>query len=264
MPYIKAKSGLNWFFQTQGQGEPILFIHGWSFEGSIWSKQIEDLFSNYSVITLDLPGHGRSDYKKEVDIIEDISFIVNELRLGKINLIGHSLGGLIALKLSLKYPELIRKLILIGAPAKFVKSEKHGFGLEEKDINKLRGFISSDYPNILLVFIRWLFTKQERGQGDFRQAWDLVAKRESWPKKEAMSDFLHFIVTEDVSEDLSNVNISTLIISGTNDPICPVESIDYLGSQLKSSKVELFRDCGHLPFLTQSQRFNRLTKEFLR
>lgn len=264
MPYIKAKSGLNWFFQTQGQGEAVLFIHGWSFEGSVWSKQINYLLPDYGVVTLDLPGHGKSDYKKDVDIIEDVTFIVSELGLGRINLIGHSLGGLISLKLSLRYPELIKSLILIGTPAKFVKSEKHKFGLEEKDINKLRGFISSDYPNILLVFNRWLFTKKERGQDDFRPTWDLVTKRENWPKKEAMGDLLYYLETEDVCESLSNMEIPTLIISGTDDPICPAGSIDYLGRQIKSSKVELFNDCGHLPFLTQPQRFNSLIKRFLR
>ncbi|MFC1709049.1 alpha/beta fold hydrolase [Candidatus Omnitrophota bacterium] len=263
MSYIKAKSGVNWHYHSQGQGETVLFIHGWSFDAGIWFKQIDNFLGNYRVVTLDLPGHGQSDYIGELDTIEDINFIIRELGLDRTNLIGHSLGGLLSLKLVLKYPELIKKLVLIGAPAKFVRTQKHNFGLEEKDIDKLRSFLSDDYPDILLVFMRWLFTTQERNRADFREVWSKLSKKETWPQKKAMDDFLSMIEKEDITEQLGNLDIPTLIISGVNDPICPVESIDYLGRQIKNSRVELFKDCGHLPFLTQYQQFNRLAKEFI-
>ena len=263
MSYIKTKSGIDWHYHSQGEGEVVLFVHGWSFDGNVWFKQIDNFLKDYRVVVLDLPGHGQSDYKREADIVEDINFIIGELKLDRINLIGHSLGGLLCLKLALKYPALIKKLVLIGASAKFVRTPEYNFGLKKEDIDKLRSFLTDDYPDILLVFIRWLFTRQERNQGDFSEAWSRLSKKENWPRREAMGDFLSLIEKEDIRKQLVGLNIPTLIISGVNDPICPVESVDYLGRQIKNSKVELFDGCGHLPFVTRHEYFNRLTKEFL-
>lgn len=263
MSFIKTQSGLNWHFHSQGKGEAVLFLHGWSFDESVWSKQIDNLISKYRVITLDLPGHGQSNYKSNIDIIKEIKFIAEELGLKSINLIGHSLGGFLLLQLALKYPELIKKLVLIGTPAKFVESKEYSYGLKKSEINKLRNFLTKDYPNILLVFMRWLFTKDEHDQEDFRSIWEKLTKERAWPQKEAMADFLFIIEKEDIRKQLSSINIPTLIICGTSDPICPVESIDYLNKQIKDSRVELFLGCGHLPFLTQPKRFNKLVEEFL-
>lgn len=263
MPFIKTNSGLNWHFHSRGEGEPVLFIHGWSFDGSIWLKQIDDFLSSYRVVILDLPGHGHSDYKKETDLIKDISFIVRELNLGKVNLVGHSFGGFLSLKLALQYPELIKNLVLIGAPAKFMSSKDYSFGLREKEISKLRSFLLEDYPDILLVFMRWLFTAQERKRKEFREVWNVLSKRKIWPQKEAMADFLSIIEKDEVRENLKGLKIPTLIISGESDPICRAESMHYLGEQIKNSKVELFKGCGHLPFLTKFEEFNSLVKGFL-
>lgn len=257
-----TSSGTNWHYHSEGEGETALFLHGWSFDGSVWFKQ-KDFLEDRRVVILDLPGHGQSDYNKQADVIGDIKFIIDELGLGQVTLIGHSLGGFLSLKLSIKYPASVKKLVLIGAPAKFVRSPEHESGLQEKDINKLRSFLTGNYPDILLVFLRWLFTGEERKQGDFRADWDKLSKKERWPQKEAMDDFLYVIEKEDVMQKLDNIIVPSLIVSGVGDPICPVESIDYLNKHLNNSKVELFEDCGHLPFLTKHQQFNKLVNEFI-
>lgn len=262
MPYIKAESGINWFYKIKGEGKALVFIHGWSFDSGVWFRQIDN-FSGHKVITLDLPGHGNSDYKAAIDIVKDLYFIFKELGLNKINLVGHSLGGFIGLKFTLTYPVFIDKIILIGTNAKFVRSCQYQYGLSEDEVNKLRGLVSGSYPDILLVFMRWLFTNEERRQGNFREAWDSMADRKKWPQKEALIESLSIIEKEDLKNRLKEIDLPTLIISGTADPICPVESTGYLHSQIKYSQIELFKDCGHLPFLTQDERFNELAHSFL-
>ena len=263
MPYIETPSGINWFYEAKGEGKALVFIHGWSFDSGVWFKQIND-FSAHKVVILDLPGHGNSNYKKDIDIIKELEFIVKRLKLNNLNLIGHSLGGLLALKFTLRYPELVNRIVLIGSSAKFVKADRYQQGLDEGDVNRLRGFLAQDYPNILLVFFRWLFTRNERSQNDFRQIWDTVTKRSTWPKKEALGEFLSTIEREDLREELKKINIPTLVISGTNDPICPKASAEYLNRQIRNSSLELFDGCGHLPFLTQAKKFNELVYKFLK
>ena len=247
----------------KGENKVLLFIHGWSFDSNIWFRQIDN-FGNCRVVILDLPGHGSSDYKKDIDIIKELEFIVKKLELNNLNLIGHSLGGLLVLKFAFRYPELVNRIVLIGSSAKFVKAGGYQQGLDENDIDRLRGFLAQEYPDILLAFIRWLFTKDERKQSDFREIWSRISKRSKWPNKEALDEFLFVIEREDLREELKNLNTPTLIISGTDDPICPRASAEYLNKQIRDSRLELFDSCGHLPFLTQSQRFNDLVREFLK
>ena len=263
MPYLETPSKTKWFYRIKGEGEILLFIHGWSFDSNIWFRQIDN-FGNCRVVILDLPGHGSSDYKKDIDIIKELEFIVKRLELNSLNLIGHSLGGLLALKFTLRHPELVKRIVLIGSSAKFVKADGSQQGLDKNDVNRLRGFLVQEYPEILLAFIRWLFTKDERKQSDFREIWSRISKRPKWPKKEALDEFLSVIEREDLRKELKNLNTPTLIISGTDDPICPSASAEYLNRQPRDSRLELFDKCGHLPFLTQPERFNNLVKEFLR
>ncbi|MDD5006278.1 MAG: alpha/beta hydrolase [Candidatus Omnitrophica bacterium] len=263
MPHIETPSGINWFYEEKGKGKMLVFIHGWSFDSKVWSKQIDN-FKGYKIITLDLPGHGNSGYKKEIDSVKDLHFIFEKLKLDKINLIGHSFGGFIALKFTLNYPQLTHKIVLIGTNAKFVKSADYEFGLSEKDVEKLRSFIADNYPEILCIFMRWLFTNQERGQNGFREIWDAISKRKIWPKKEALGEFLNIIEKDDLRNGLKKINQPVLIISGSDDPICPVESQNYLGKEIRNSRVELFENCGHLPFLTSADKFNELIKDFIK
>lgn len=263
MPYIETPSKTKWFHRINGKGKTLLFIHGWSFDSNIWFRQIDN-FGNCRVVTLDLPGHGSSDYKKDIDIIKELEFIVKRLELNNLNLIGHSLGGLLALKFTLRYPELVNRTVLICSTAKFVKADGYQQGLDENDVNRLRGFLTQEYPGILLAFIRWLFTKDERKQSDFRKIWSIISKRPKWPNKEALGEFLSVIEREDLRKELKNLNVPTLIISGTDDPICPRASAEYLNRQIGDSRLELFDGCGHLPFLTQAKKFNELVHNFLK
>jgi pimeloyl-[acyl-carrier protein] methyl ester esterase len=112
--------------------------------------------------------------------------------------------------------------------------------------------------------MRWLFTEEERSQPDFRRNWDLISQREIWPKKEALSDFLSIIAKEDLRGELNKINSKVLVVCGLNDPICPRGSAEYLGQSIKNSRVELFDNCGHMPFLTQDKKFNELAQEFLK
>jgi len=263
MSFIKTPSGIGWFYDFKGEENPVLFIHGWSFNSSVWFKQIDELSRRFKVITLDLPGHGKSEYKRDIDIVLDIKFIIEILKIGKINIVGHSLGGVFALRLAIKYPKLVDKLILVSTTAKFANSIDYNDGLSPEAINKLKGFIGDEYPDILSVFIRWLFSKADRREIELRDDFEKVTKISDWPRKEALAEFLEIIERSDLRKDLGKIVTKTLVVSGTDDPICSVQSAEYLKDNINNSRIELFSGCGHLPFITQYKRFNELILSFL-
>ncbi len=122
MPFFEYK-GINIFYQIieKKATKAIIFIHGSGESSYIWKEQVEQLDTDYSVISIDLPSHGKSgDFKKlslelYVDVVKNL---IEFLSLREIILLGHSLGGAIIQSYYLKHPDNIKGLILCSTGAK--------------------------------------------------------------------------------------------------------------------------------------------------
>ena len=107
--------------ERYGQGEKILFIHGSGWNTHMWYSQRDYLKSSMEVMLVDLPGHGESpgDGCDSVEEYRDAVYeMIRELDIERCYIAGHSLGGAIALSLSLAYPDIIKGIILIGTGAR--------------------------------------------------------------------------------------------------------------------------------------------------
>src|SRR6185295_15405291 len=101
MPNLTTASGIDWHFEADGIGDDLLFIHGWGVDRRIWRQQLKYFAKFYRVIAVDLPGHGKSEWKKitlEV-MARDLHEVLAHLQVKQISVVGSSLGGLLALKL---------------------------------------------------------------------------------------------------------------------------------------------------------------------
>ena len=127
MPKTSEKYKTNYYFKKVNERNPIVFIHGVGLTNEIWDPQI-DFFKNHNVLTYDLLGHGKTPCDKDKLSLKDFSSqlleILNHLRVEKINLIGFSLGSLIALDFSSHFQKKVEKLILIGTTYKRSDEER--------------------------------------------------------------------------------------------------------------------------------------------
>jgi len=99
-------------YNVYGSGEyTLLFIHGWCINQTYWDEQIESLKSDYRVVTFDLPGFGQSGVNRKNWSIEkfgeDVNFLIDQLKLNNVILIGHSMGGNIAVEAALNNPKIV-------------------------------------------------------------------------------------------------------------------------------------------------------------
>ena len=99
----RASDGAAIAWSRTGAGDTALvFIHGWSCNSAFWREQVDAFAADYTVVTLDLPGHGQSSGDREPwrvgDYGADVAAVVTELELERVVLIGHSMGGLVALR----------------------------------------------------------------------------------------------------------------------------------------------------------------------
>ncbi|MEW6186569.1 MAG: alpha/beta hydrolase [Thermodesulfobacteriota bacterium] len=118
MPGMKI-NGFELYYEDHGQGEAIVFLHGFTGSGQDWRYQLKALPGKYRGITLDFRGHGKSEApEKEKDFSiylnsEDVLGLLNHLSLDRCCLVGHSMGGFTALQFVLDHPERVSGLVLV-------------------------------------------------------------------------------------------------------------------------------------------------------
>lgn len=108
-------NGTRLYYEIAGRGEPLVLLHGWSFDTRSWDDQMEAFTDHFAVLRYDLRGFGRSALPKldePYSHTEDLVALLAHLDLGRIHLLGHSFGGRIAIDFAFKYPERLISLIL--------------------------------------------------------------------------------------------------------------------------------------------------------
>lgn len=113
-------SEINLFYEKTGHGTPLIMLHGNGEDHTVFNKAVSVLKNNYTVYAIDTRGHGKSDSVSELhyeDMAEDIYEFINILKLEKPVVYGFSDGGIVALILAIKHPDLLSKIIISGVNA---------------------------------------------------------------------------------------------------------------------------------------------------
>ena len=112
-------NGINLYFETHGNGRPLILLHGGLGSGEMFGPVLAQLAERHKVVAVDLQGHGRTaDIDRPMDVrlmADDIAALVDHLGLEKPDLVGYSLGGGVALHTAAKYPAKVRRLVTVSA-----------------------------------------------------------------------------------------------------------------------------------------------------
>ncbi|MFA5088193.1 MAG: alpha/beta hydrolase [Candidatus Omnitrophota bacterium] len=264
MPFFLAESGVNWHYEVEGNGEVLLFIHGWGVNMRIWRQQTKYFSQTHKVLNFDLPGHGKSSWKRITleEMAKDISVISEKIGIDSFTIIGSSFGGLLGLKIAELSAAKVRRLVLVGSQPKFAQSPDYPYGLEIKWIRKLAGQLKRSYPSMINIFFRSLFTIEERESRRFKWI-QTFRKTDIVPQQEALLDLLDILEKEDLRESLRKSSFPLQFIYGNGDYVCPVDLHQYLKEQFPRARFDVFDKCGHFPFLSKPHEFNQVLGAFL-
>lgn len=226
-----------------GHGHPLVLLHGLSGSSRWWSHNVPAFAKHYRTHTPDLVGFGRSRGWVAQPSIEEMSVILEEwLDLNEIestHLIGHSMGGQIAIHLAARSPQRIRRLVLVSAA-----------GIpRELSFSALTRFVAEIIPPKAWGTRAFL----PRVAADALRAGPRVFLAAA-----------NHLMRDDVRPLLSRIQAQTLLVWGKLDVLTPFMNGEFMAQHIPNARLITFEDAAHMPMIDRPERFNQEVLDFLK
>lgn len=263
-------------FRVAGSGPAILLIHGIGDNSTTWSTVQTKLAQRFTVIAPDLLGHGKSD-KPRADYsvaayANGMRDLLSVLDIDSATVIGHSLGGGVAMQFAYQFPQLVNRLILVGA------------GGVTKDVNLALRIASMPLGSEALALLRLpmvLPTLQAVGRcggavlgstrigRDIEEAMRILA---DLPEPTASSAFARTLravvdwrgqVVTMLDRCYLTQSVPVQLVWGSHDSVIPMSHAELAHAAMPGSRLEIFQDSGHFPFHDDPDRFVEVVERFI-
>ena len=250
----------NYYSYYKKETVPIVFIHGVGLDHKMWNNQV-DYLNEFSILTYDLLGHGKTPYNKEKLSLKDFSDqllgILDYLNIEKINLVGFSLGSLIALDFSSNFQNKVEKIILIGTTYKRSEHER-SLVLDRYNQAKLNKSISKQ------ALRRWFSDKYLE---DNPKTYDLfmnILNKKPEDHKNFLKAYELFANYYDDIEAIKKIDRKTLVMTGSDDiGSTPKMSKELVKDLINSTYIEI-RNGKHLCSIECVDDVNMKIKNFIK
>jgi len=271
MSTITVKDGTEIYYKDWGNGQPIVFHHGWPLSGDDWDTQMMFfLKQGYRVIAHDRRGHGRSGQSSEGNnmdtYVSDIAELTAALDLKDAIHIGHSTGGGEVIRYVAKHGKgRVAKAVLISAITPImIKSENNQDGVPLSVFDEIRegtGFNRAQYYyNFPIAFYGWNRDGAEIIEGIRRNWWRQSMMGSVLAHYEGVKAFSE----SDFADDLKNVEVPVLIMHGEDDQIVPYIQAPKAAKLLKNGTLILYPGFPHGMPTTEAATINKDILEFIK
>lgn len=274
---VTLPSGVSMAYTDEGKGpETLIFIHGLGSYLPAWDKNVAELRQHYRCIAIDLPGYGKSD-KTGVTAgmaayADDVLALMNALKLKQAVLVGHSMGGQIAITVALKAPQRVKKLVL-AAPAgfeTFTDQQKQLFKMTVTPESVLKTTPEQVAANFKVNFHQMPPDAQYMIEDRLKMA----ESAQFGAYSAAVAGSVAAMVDEPVYEWLPQVQVPTLILFGEQDALIPnrylnpsltTKAVAESGQRrIPGSQLVMLPEAGHFLQFEQASAFNKTIRDFLK
>jgi pimeloyl-ACP methyl ester carboxylesterase len=244
-------------YTDEGNGnETLLFIHGLGTYNGTWQKNVTALRRRFRCIAIDLPGNGHSstgDYPYTMDFFAHcIVDFIGRMNLQRVTLVGHSMGGQIALAAALLLPACCDRIILC-APAGFEIFTEHERMMYKASLSYMSWLSTNEQA--IQHLIHTAFHRMPRDAGKLKTALFAIAKRQPARHYKMMTDrCIAAMLTEPVAAKLHLITQPVLVIFGEQDALIPNPLLHHMSTRhlaesgvrkLQHGSLHVIRDCGH-------------------
>lgn len=253
--------GIDMAFDIRGDGMPLILLHAFPLNRTMWQAQIDALSQECKVIAPDLGGFGESDARDEPSsmqiLAKDVLALMAFLKLEQAIICGLSMGGYVAFELFRLKPAAIKALILADtrAEADTAEGRENRKAMAASVLTTGVAPVAETMPEKLLGK-----TTLERKENVVQQVKELI--RKSTPQAIANAQ-LGMMERPDSTMDLANIECPVQIIVGDEDLLTPVALSENMAQAIPNAKLTVIPHAGHLSNLEQPDEFNRTVKDFL-
>lgn len=271
--HIATDDGGSIHVLERGIGRPVLLVHGVTLAGAVWHYQLVDLGRDHRVLAIDHRGHGLSKPGSEPHgldrLARDLHAVITDLDLDDVLLVGHSMGGMAALRYAVDLPEEVRRrvsalalLSTSGGPLNPMVAWQSAIRAVAK--YAARGLrAGSRVPGGLMpandlgyVLARWGFGERPSpSHVELTRAMNAAALSETLP------ELLDSLVEYDLSGQLGEIDLPTVVIVGSKDRLTPPFHARRLVERLGNARLEVLPGCGHMPMLERRVELDRLLRD---
>lgn len=246
------------YFEIEGTGPVVVWLHGFMENSCIWKRQRSFFNSNFTNIYIDLLGHGKSSVIAEMQTMQQqadwLKFVLDHLKIKKCVLIGHSMGGYVALAFVEHYPNQVTDLVLLNSTSREDSIEKK--------LNRERAIkiVKQQKDSFLRMGVLHLFAAKQREK--FADDIKVLLNNLSSISSEGIIAALKGMkIRPDRSEILKQFSGKKLIIAGKNDPVLAANSLEVEAVQVNAEFIIL--KGGHMSYLEASEKLNIELHNFL-
>jgi len=248
---------LNYLFNDFKKEQTIVFSNSLGTDLTMWDKQVESLGAEFNILRYDTRGHGKSEVPEGEYSIEmlgnDVVELLDFLKIEKVNFCGLSIGGLTGQWLGIHEPERLNKLILCNTAVKIGNKEGWNTRIEAVQKNSLVRIVSATQE-------RWFtpeFVSKNKAEVDA-----VLAKFVQTPLA-GYSSCCAAVRDADFTNEVSEISVPTLIISGTEDLVTTVKDGDFLMEKIPNSILAAFKTA-HISNIEKAEDFTKLLIEFIK
>jgi pimeloyl-ACP methyl ester carboxylesterase len=267
--------GHTFHYRMAGSGPTLVLLHGVTCSSETWEEIIPPLAKHFTVIAPDLLGHGQSAKPSTEYSPGAYAAFVRDLLVGlertRVTLVGHSLGGGVAMQFSYLFPEMIERMVLVSAG---------GLGRELHGLLRMAALPGADVV-LPLVAAERLRGLVDRGLGllgkmglragtDAREMWRGFGTFVDADTRRAFFHTMRTVIDAGGQRAVATdrlylaSHMPTLIVWGEKDPIIPASHAETAHRHIEGSRLEIFAGAGHFPYLDSPFRFVSVLTDFIR
>jgi pimeloyl-ACP methyl ester carboxylesterase len=244
-------------YEVFGRGRPVIFLHGWLGSWRYWLPTMQVAADHFRTYSFDFWGFGDSRYNGVQESIrtysDQVIRFIDALGIEHVLLVGHSMGGMVAMKTALDYPERIGRVVTVGAP--FV-------GDSISWLLKL-----TDMPLVANFFARWCWLRRSlfsffMGQGQDSSVQEIINDSVK-SNGHTLNATIRSMLRTDLRAELEHLQVPAMIIHGGRDDIVDARQVD-LFNHIPLAEIMLLNGSRHFPFLDDPDIFNYMLLHFLR